>query len=255
MTTPNNERQQWLDFAHTVDVLTASALATSDLAETPGGGTKKSARRNWLSGLFASSYGGRAVGGALVAACLLLVAVPVSRMLNTAVPGIGDTAQRPGDELITQVDTARPLGDSGPQPIELQILLAKTSYRIGEPLSFALRTNKDCRLLIYSIGANNEVRLFDPTLSTVVTGEPVLKADDPLQIPALGTPGPAITPPSPGSYTIGALCSNETLSALGTSLAVLREKAEQGGSSFESYLAGLIGGDQFAVTRTAYEVK
>jgi hypothetical protein len=257
MTTPRNERQEWLDFAHTVDVLSASALATSDLADTPGHGEKTSGGRARLRGIIGSSGGRRAIGGVLAVACLLVLAIPVSRVLETLGPGSGQLTQQ-GDRLNPGVETIRPFGDGRPLPIELQVVQPKTTFQAGEPVSFTLQTNKDCHLLIYSIGANNEVTILAPAPSAVVTGDFLLKADVPLQIPPPNAQGPAITAPSPGTYTIGALCSSETLPGLGTSAALLGDAARRGGPAFLSYLADVASrarSDQLAETRLRYEVK
>jgi hypothetical protein len=222
MTTPDNNKQQWLDFAHTVDVLSASALARSDLAE---GGTAAKPR---FGGLL-KSQGRRVVGGLLAAACLLVVAFPVSRLL-----------------------------DVGVQSIDLQIIQPKASFAAGEPVTFTLQTNKDCHLLLYSIGANDQVTILQAPQSTAPAGDPLLKADTPVQVSPPNAQAPAVAQPSPGNYTIGALCSSESLETLGTSAALLGDAARQGGANFTTYVRGLLNGtnrDQLVEMKVGYDLK
>jgi hypothetical protein len=250
MTTPEKNKQEWLDFAHTVDVLSASALAKSDLAEA---GSEAKPR---FGGLL-KSHGSRVVGGLLAAACLLVIALPVSRLLDLPLSGVEQKARQSGDTLPPGIDTMRDLGDRRARSIGLQILPPKTSFAVGEPVSITLRTDKECHLLIYSIGANDQVIILDPTLSPV-TGDSLLKADTPIQVPPPNAGRPEIAQSSPGIYTIGALCSSDSLEMLGTSAALLGNAARQGGASFTSYVTNLLNGtnrDQLVERKFVYEVK
>ena len=74
-------------------------------------------------------------------------------------------------------------------------------------------------------------------------------------VPAPGASTAAITAAAPGNYTIGALCSRESPAAARGGIGQLREKAQQGRASFESYVADLAERDEVAVARSTYDVK
>src|SRR5262249_40787990 len=98
MTTPDKNKQQWLNFAHTVEVLSASALAKSDMADA------EARAKPWHGGLW-TSRGRRVVGGLLAAACLLVIALPVSRLLDVPLPGVEQSAPRSREALPPGPDT------------------------------------------------------------------------------------------------------------------------------------------------------
>jgi hypothetical protein len=240
MTAPDTERKDWRDFAHSVDVLTSAALARSDIADTEAKYTPAqviAASRSGGAGAFRARR--RLLAGGVLAACLLLIAVPVARLFySEPLPVAGRRA-------------AEAAGQPG-----LQLVLTKSSYQPGEALSFQLRSSIDCHPLVYSIGADNQVRLFDPAASTAATpGAASLRADSPLQVPAPGAASAVMTAAAPGNYTIGAVCSRESPAALGAGIGQFRDKAQQGRASFESYVADLAERDQVAVARSTYDVK
>jgi hypothetical protein len=88
----------------------------------------------------------------------------------------------------------------------VSLQLTKRQWRIGEPFSFAVRTDKDCRLLIYTIAQDHRVRVLDPAREGQAMGAPVLRAPDPRTIPAPPTTA-AVQGPA-GDVEFGAICSS-----------------------------------------------
>lgn len=230
MNKPSPDRQEWLDFAHSVDVIASSALANSDISEMPG----RSRYRGGLRQFFASPRRKRAIGGTVAAMCLLILALPAIHMW----PGNG-YRQEPISASLPSGSDSRQFPDRIAPAINLQITLPKTSYQLGETLSYTLQTNQNCHATLYSIGADNQVELFDLAPVGASTAVPSLKANTPLQSTGQSGQAPAIVPPARGTYTIGALCSREALAALGASPQSLADAAKQGGASFLSYLSEL----------------
>jgi hypothetical protein len=234
MTRPN--RQEWLDFAHTVDVMASSALARSDLAEAPGQQFAKhgSGLRHFLG----SRSRRRTIGGLMAAACLLILALPAINMLS----GTGNRQEVQNANLQHGAETVRETVDAAMPAINLQITLAKTDYQVNETLSYTLQTNQNCHALIYTIDADDRVQLHDLTPTGANPTTPTLNADTPLQVTGPNGQGPVIVPAARGNYLIGALCGRDALAAVGTTMASLADAASQGGTKFLAYLSELTSG-------------
>ena len=235
--TTEKERQEWRDFAHTVDVLTAAAFAEADVVEAPARAPMLAAQAS--AARPAPRFPRRVAAGVLAAACLLLVAVPVARLLDPAATGSRDAGQGrvavPQSAIPAPGAPTREMAAAGIPADGLRLTLSKPSFSPGEPVSFRLQRPQTCRATLYSIASNGEVRVFEPATA----------GSDLLQVP---------NPSTPGRYTLGALCGADAPSS-GSGIGTLREKARGGGASFEAYLAGLSGPDLPGTAEAAFEVR
>jgi Domain of unknown function (DUF4384) len=123
-------------------------------------------------------------------------------------------------------------------PLEVRVELPKTTYALGEPITFVVTTNRDCYFLLFTIDPNDKVEVHDPIASGAYMGHPLLKAGERRQIPVEDAPGRAIVTPPAGAYQIGAVCGREELGKLGLSNVELKEPAKAGRRSFEFHLGG-----------------
>jgi len=92
------------------------------------------------------------------------------------------------------------------------LTLPKTEYVIGEPFSFVVRANRDCRFLVLTVDGAGKPTLHDPAIEGDFMGDVVLKARERRKIPVAGIA--TVEPPS-GVYLIGAVCNKEELVQLG----------------------------------------
>jgi hypothetical protein len=121
-------------------------------------------------------------------------------------------------------------------PMNVHIELSKTTYALGDSITFVVTTNRDCYFLVFTIDPNDKVEIHDPVVSGAYMGHPLLKAGERRQIPEPDAPGRAVVRPPPGRYEIGAVCGREELSKLGLSQIELKEPAKAGRRSFQFHL-------------------
>jgi hypothetical protein len=121
-------------------------------------------------------------------------------------------------------------------PLEVRVELPKSTYALGEPITFVVTTNRDCYFLLFTIDPNDKVEIHDPIASGAYMGHPLLTAGERRQIPVEDAPGRAIVTPPAGAYQIGAVCGREELGKLGLSNVELKEPAKAGRRSFEFHL-------------------
>jgi hypothetical protein len=147
---------------------------------------------------------------------------------------------------------------AGGAPVEVRIELPKTSYALGESITFVVTTNQDCYFLVFTIDPNDKVEIHDPVASGAYMGHPLLKVGERRQIPQPDAPGRAVITPPAGTYEIGAVCGREELAKFGLSQIQLKEPAKGGRRSFQFHLDEKVkGADRQALSRTTmgYNVK
>jgi hypothetical protein len=115
-------------------------------------------------------------------------------------------------------------------PLQLEIALPKTSYAIGDNLTFGVKSNRDCYFLVYTVSPTGEVERHYPSENGLFMGGTMLKAGEWRQLPVQGF---ATVKAPVGSFELGAICSKEPLETLGLSDAQLREPARSGTRSFK----------------------
>jgi hypothetical protein len=101
------------------------------------------------------------------------------------------------------------------------LTLPKAEYVIGEPFSFVVRANKDCRFLVLTVDGAGKPTLHDPAIEGDFMGDVVLKAHERRKIPVAGIA--TVEPPS-GAYLIGAVCNKEELVQLGLGESAPRQR-------------------------------
>jgi uncharacterized protein DUF4384 len=143
-------------------------------------------------------------------------------------------------------------------PVEVRIELPKTTFTLGDTITFVVTSNRDCYFLVFTIDPNDKVEIHDPVASGAYMGHPLLKAGERREIPVPDAPGRAVVTPPTGTYEIGAVCGRDELSKFGLSQFELKEPAMAGRRSFEFHLNEKEGrADRNALSRTTitYDVK
>jgi hypothetical protein len=126
-------------------------------------------------------------------------------------------------------DRNAPASVDNESPFDVQIELPTTTFRPGETFNFAVRSSKDCNLLVYTVDANDKVELHDPNVSRAFMGDPRLAAGERRVIPVSGR---ARITDTRGEYQIGAVCSRGDLAKLGITEVALKKPAAEGKRSF-----------------------
>jgi hypothetical protein len=137
---------------------------------------------------------------------------------------------------------------------DVQIELQKTTFSPGETFTFAVRSNRDCNLLVFTIDATDKVELHDPKVSGAFMGEPRLAAGERRVLPVSGR---ARITETKGEYQIGAVCSRDELAKVGISDVALKKPAAEGSRSFTfvmDQIAKKIDRAQLARTTVTYKV-
>ena len=63
-------------------------------------------------------------------------------------------------------------------PLEVRVELPKSTYALGEPITFVVTTNRDCYFLLFTIDPNDKVEIHDPIASGAYMGHPLLTAGE-----------------------------------------------------------------------------
>jgi len=158
----------------------------------------------------------------------------------------------------TTVKTTTNVSTPPENPFQVEIELPRTRFRVGDSFSFAVRANRDCYFMVYTVSATDKVELHDPKVSGAFMGDPLLKAGERREIPVGTAPGRARINPPAGPYQIGAVCSRDDLEKLGISETRLRRPAQEGKRSFTftmEQLLNRINRDQLARATVTYEVE
>ncbi|MBS0242872.1 MAG: protein kinase [Proteobacteria bacterium] len=121
-------------------------------------------------------------------------------------------------------------------PSDVNISLAKSTFRIGDELNFTLTARKDCQFLVYTVGADDKVEVHDPATDSAFFGKPLLDAGEQRMIPVVGSTKIARIKGPAGNYEIGAVCGRDELERLGLSVDQLNEQGQRGKRSFEIVL-------------------
>jgi hypothetical protein len=173
----------------------------------------------------------------------------VARMHDEAIRYLG------GDTL------RRSAADGGGEQrpaLQVQIELAKASYTVGDPFTFAVVSNRDCYFLVFTVDATDKVEIHDPVASGEYMGHPLLKAGERREIPVPGAPGRAVITLPVGTYEIGAVCGREELSRFGLSRIELKEPSRAGRRSFQFHLGervDRVDRDALSQATVSYEVR
>jgi hypothetical protein len=174
------------------------------------------------------------------------------RPLNDALAAYNMEVLCRAGTVLAKNDTAAQGG--GETAFDVQIELPKTVFSPGETFTFAVRSNKDCNLLVYTVDANDKVELHDPNVSREFMGEPRLAAGERRVIPVAGR---ARITETRGEYQIGAVCGRDDLAKLGITDVALKKPAAEGRRSFTfviEQIAKRIDRTQLARTTVTYKV-
>jgi Metallo-peptidase family M12 len=179
-------------------------------------------------------------------------AAPFGRPLNDALAAYNMEVLCRAGTVLSKNDTAAQGGNE--TAFDVQIELPKTVFSPGETFTFAVRSNKDCNLLVYTVDANDKVELHDPNVSREFMGDPRLAAGERRVIPVAGRA--RITETS-GEYQIGAVCGRDDLAKLGITDVALKKPAAEGRRSFTfviEQIAKRIDRTQLARATVTYKV-
>lgn len=111
----------------------------------------------------------------------------------------------------------QPIGQDTPSQAGLTIAVSRSTYKLGDDVTFQVASDRPCSFIIFTIDAARNLQCLDPATKgmSLLLGDPVLRAGETRQIPAPNAPGHLRADPPIGRYTLGVVCGPEEFKKMG----------------------------------------